>query len=198
MCSRLPRKRKAALMKELFEAIRAGDSSRVAALVEADPSLAIFAASIQGETASLDELLTANRSLVSALSTDGWTPLHLAAFFGKKDAARLLLNKGAPVNARSTNAMENMPLHAAAAGKSTEIAKLLIDHGANVNARQHGGWTPLHAAAQNGDLEMARSLVGAGADVQTRAENNQTALDLALTGGKQEMVEYLESNGASL
>jgi ankyrin repeat protein len=185
-------------MKELFEAIRAGDSSRVAALVEADPSLAIFAASIQGETANLDELLTANRSLVSALSTDGWTPLHLAAFFGKKDAARLLLNKGAPVNARSTNAMENMPLHAAAAGKSTEIAKLLIDHGANVNARQHGGWTPLHAAAQNGDLEMARSLVGAGADVQTRAENNQTALDLALMGGKQEMVEYLESNGASL
>ena len=39
-------------MKELFEAIRAGDSSRVAELVAADPSLAIFAAAIQGDTAA--------------------------------------------------------------------------------------------------------------------------------------------------
>ena len=55
-------------MKELFEAIRAGDLSRVKALVDADPSLAIFAAAIQGDTARIEELLAANRSLVSAFS----------------------------------------------------------------------------------------------------------------------------------
>jgi ankyrin repeat protein len=185
-------------MKELFEAVRAGDLSRVASLVEADPSLAIFAASILGDTGKVDELLTANRSLVSALSSDGWTPLHLAAFFGKDDAARLLLNKGAQADARSTNAMQNTPLHAAAAGKHTAVVKLLIERGASVNARQHGGWTPLHAAAQNGDVEMARALVDAGADVQSRAENNQSPLDLALTKAQQAMVDYLEANGASL
>lgn len=185
-------------MKELFEAIRAGDDARVAALLAADPSLAIFAAAIQGDTAKLEELLTANRSLISAQSTDGWTALHLAAFFGKNDAARLLLNKGAPVNARSTNAMENMPLHAAAAGRQAEMIRLLIERGATVNARQHGGWTPLHAAAQNGDLEIARALVDGGADVQARADNNQTALDLALTKAQQAMVDYLEANGARL
>ena len=38
-------------MKELFEAVRAGDLARVQALVDADPSLAIFAAAMQGETA---------------------------------------------------------------------------------------------------------------------------------------------------
>jgi uncharacterized protein len=185
-------------MKELFEAIRAGDLSRVAALVEADPTLAIFAASIQGETSRIEELLAANRSLISSLSTDGWTPLHLAAFFGKKDAVRLLLNKGAEVNARSTNAMANTPLHAAAAGKDTETAKILLDHGANANARQHGGWTALHAAAQNGDVEMARALIAHGADVQARADNNQNALDLALTKAQQAMVDFLETNGARL
>ena len=78
---------------------------------------------MQGDTARIEELLAANRSLVSTLSTDGWTPLHLAAFFGKTDAARLLLNKGAPVNARSTNAMQNMPLHAAAAGKHADAGE---------------------------------------------------------------------------
>jgi ankyrin repeat protein len=185
-------------MKELFEAIRAGDSSRVAELVAADPSLEIFAAAIQGDTAKIEVLLAGNRSLVSALSSDGWTPLHLAAFFGKADTARMLLNKGAQVNARSTNPMENMPLHAAAAGRHADVVKLLIDHGASANARQHGGWTPLHAAAQNGDLDSARALIAGGADVQARADNNQSALDMALTKAQQAMVDYLESNGARL
>ncbi len=185
-------------MKELFEAVRAGDASRVAELVAADPTLAIFAASIQGDCAQLEALLSANRSLVSAVSTDGWTPLHLAAFFGKTEAVRLLLNKGAQVNMRSTNPMQNMPIHAAAAGRHADVIKLLIDHGASVNARQHGGWTALQAAAQHGDVETARVLLANGADVQARAENNQTALDLALTKGHQSMVELLESNGASL
>ncbi|MGA3188740.1 MAG: ankyrin repeat domain-containing protein [Bryobacteraceae bacterium] len=185
-------------MKELFEAVRAGDQARVKELVAADPQLAIFAAAILGDTDQLTQLLTANRSLIGLLSTDGWTPLHLAAFFGKTEAARLLLNKGALVNARSTNQMENMPLHAATAGRHIEVVKLLIEHGAPVNARQHGGWTPLHAAAQNGDLEMAKALIAAGADINTRAENNQMPLDLALTKGQQAMVDYLESNGAKL
>lgn len=185
-------------MKELFEAVRAGELSRVAALVEADPSLAIFAAAILGQTEDVEQLLTGNRSLASLLSSDGWTPLHLAAFFGKLETARALLNKGAPVNARSTNPMANTPLHAAAAGRHTDVAKLLLDHGAAANARQHGGWTPLHAAAQNGDVEMAKALLAAGADVRSRADNNQTALDLALTKAQQGMVEFLEANGASL
>src|SRR5712691_7826593 len=172
-------------MQKLFEAIRAGDREGVEALVEADPSLAIFAAAIQGDTVAIETLLAANRPLVSAVSSDGWTPLHLAAHFGKQDA-------------RSTNAMQNTPLHAAAAGRAAEVATLLLDHGASVNARQNGGWTPLHAAAQNGDIELARTLVEAGADVNARAENRQSPLDLALTRGKQAMAEWLEAQGARL
>jgi ankyrin repeat protein len=185
-------------MQKLFEAIRAGDREGVEALVEADPSLAIFAAAIQGDTVAIETLLAANRPLVSALSSDGWTPLHLAAHFGKQEAVRLLLNKGAKADARSTNAMQNTPLHAAAAGRAAEVATLLLDHGASVNARQNRGWTPLHAAAQNGDIELARTLVEAGADVNARAENRQSPLDLALTRGKQAMAEWLEAHGASL
>jgi ankyrin repeat protein len=189
-------------MNELYEAVRANDSARVQALLEADPTLAIFAAAMQGatqgETTHLDELLAANRSLVSAVSPDGWTPLHLAAFFGAADAARALLNKGASPSARSTNAMQNLPLHAAAAGGHANLVKLLIEHGSPVGARQHGGWTALHAAAQSGDVGMAEILISAGADVSARADNNQCALDLALTKGHQPMVEFLEAHGAIL
>jgi ankyrin repeat protein len=185
-------------MNELYEAVRAHDSARVQALVDADPSLAIFAAAMQGDTARLDQLLVGNRSLITAVSSDGWTPLHLAAFFGAADAARALLNKGASPAERSTNAMKNLPLHAAAAGRHADLVKLLIEHGSPVGARQHGGWTALHAAAQNGDLAMAEILVSAGADVSARADNNQCALDLALTKGHQPMVEFLEAHGAKL
>lgn len=185
-------------MKELFEAVRAGDSARVAALVQADPSLAIYAAAIQGDTGVIEALVAGNRSLAVALSEDGWTPLHLAAFYGREEAARFLLNKGAVVNARSTNAMQNTPLHAAAAGRHAAVIKLLLDHGANVNARQHGGWTALHAAAQHGDMDSARILLDAGADAAVRADNNQRPIDLALTKGGAAMVEFLEANGAGL
>jgi ankyrin repeat protein len=185
-------------MKELFEAVRAADLSRIGELVKADPSLAIFAAAIQGRTQEVEGLIAGNGALASELSSDGWTPLHLAAFFGHKETAQALLNQGALVDARSTNAMHNTPLHAAASARKFEVAKMLLERGAAPNARQHGGWTPLHSAAQNGDKQMAEILLAAGADVQARAENNQSALDLALTKGDHGLVDLLEKNGAHL
>ena len=219
-------------MKQLFDAIKAGDVSQVTALLDRDASLAnatdengqpalvtakyfrqdpvaelleargatldIFAAALLGRADKIDELVSGNRSLVSMFSGDGWTPLHLAAFFGQEEAARVLLKKGAPVNARSINSMANTPLHAAAAGKNTAIALLLLEHGANANARQQGGFVPLHSAAQAGDIEMARALLAAGADVSARAGNHQQPIDLAMTKAQQSMVEFLEAHGASL
>lgn len=185
-------------MQQLYEAFRAGDRESANAVVAADPTLAIFAAALFGDTPEIEKLLAANRSLVTAVSPDGWFPLHLAAHFGHAAAARLLLNKGAQVNACSTNASRNMALHAAAAGRAPAVAKLLIDAGADVNARQGGGFTPLHSVAQGGDVEFARLLAEAGADVNVRAENQQRPLDLALANGRQAMVDFLESNGASL
>ena len=185
-------------MQKIYEAFRAGDREGAKQHVAADPTLAIFAAAIFGDAAEVEKLLASDRSLGSAVSPDGWFPLHLAAHFGHADAVRALLNKGAKVNAPSTNAMRNTALHAAAAGRSSTVAKLLLDAGADVNARQSGGWTPLHSAAQNGDVEFARVLTEAGADVSVRADNQQRPLDLALTKGQQAMVDFLEAHGASL
>ena len=185
-------------MKELYEAIRANDSAKIRALVEADPALEIFAACLLGDTAQVEQLLTGNRSLVTLLSSDGWTPLHLAAHFGQLDVVRLLLNKGASAKARSTNALQNFPIHAAAAGQHAAVIQLLLKHGSSPDARQHGGWAPLHASAQTGDVASARILVEAGADVSVRADNQQRPLDMALTKGHQAMVEFLEAHGAHL
>ena len=44
-------------------------------------------------------------------SVDGWTPLHLAAFFGQRDALLVLIGLGAPIDSISENPMQNTPMH---------------------------------------------------------------------------------------
>ena len=156
----------------------------------------IFAAAMAGRTELVQEMLGGNKALAKLLSADGWTALHLAAFFGHKDAAQALLAAGASVTERSKNAMSNMPLHAAASGRHYELCQMLVEHGAPVNAQQHGGWMPLHAAAQNGDVPMAILFIENGADPNARADNQQRPIDLALTKGHQEIVSLLEHLGA--
>jgi len=161
-------------------------------LLDKGARLDIFAASMAGVLDRVVELLGQERDLVGRYSHDGWTPLHLASFFGHQTCAEALLAHGADVHARSRNNMGNTPLHAAAAGRHAKVAAVLLAHGADVNAKQHGGWTPLHSAAQNGDIELIKLLLANGAHLHTRADNNQTALDLAMTQGRQEAVEVLE------
>jgi ankyrin repeat protein len=157
----------------------------------------LFLGAMAGRPDEVRRALEASPDTVNHYSADGWTALHLTAFFGCVECARILLDAGAKANERSQNPMENMPLHAAAAGRQIEIVRLLLARGAWVNARQHGGWTALHAAAQNGDIAMAELLIAAGADVQARADNQQGPWDLALTKGHQQMAEILEHYGAN-
>ena len=161
-------------------------------LLSLNPELDVFTASAVGQTETVLKELDRDPALIGAHSTDGWTPLHLASFFGNNDLALRLIERGAEVDARSTNAMKNTPLHAAAAGRKVELIKLLLDEGADVNARQEGGWTALHGAAQNGDRDIVEMLVAHGADLKARADNNQTALDLALLKGRQDIAALLE------
>lgn len=162
------------------------------------PRLSIFDCCVAGQTEAVLEEIDREPALLAAQSSDGWTPLHLAAFFGHPELAKGLLNRGAVIDSRSTNAMKNAPLHAAAAGTKLELVELLLDRGADVNARQHGGWTALHSAAQTGNREMVETLLAHGADVRARADNNQSPLDLALMHGHSEVVALLEGLGAQL
>ena len=165
-------------------------------LLDILPMVDIFEASVAGETQSVLAKLQENPDLLESRNADGWTPLHLAAFFGTPELINALLDRGASVDARSGNAMANTPLHAAVAGGKTENVAALVKRGADVNAQQSGGWTALHGAAQSGNREMVEVLIAHSADVKARAGNNQNPLDLALQKGHESVAALLEQLGA--
>lgn len=167
-------------------------------LLSQHPELDLFNLCVAGGVAPVLTEIEREPALLEAHSGDGWTPLHLAAFFGHAALAQALIDFGALVDSRSTNAMVNTPLHAAAAGGKTALVELLLRNGANPNAKQEGGWTALHAAAQSGNRDMVEALLANGADVSARAANNQVPLDLALQKGQQEIAALLEGLGAKL
>lgn len=162
-------------------------------LLERGATVDIFAACALGRTSRVSELAAEDPALVNGYSSDGWTPLHLASFFGRLETAEYLLQKGADVHLRSDNHLANLPLNAAAAGKHQEIVALLLAHGAPVNAQQQGGYSPLHTAAANGDEAMVRLLLAHEADTKAINEEDLTPLEMAKARGHAHIVRLLES-----
>ena len=161
-----------------------GDQARVDELLADHPELDVFEASALGSVQRLEELLDADPGLVSAWADDGFTPLHLAAFFRHPEAARLLVERGALVDvvARSKD-LQVTPLQSAAASREEETAALLLERGADPNVQQRGGFTALHAAAQNGDEPLAELLLVHGADRALTVDDGRTAADFARDAG---------------
>ncbi len=159
----------------------------------AQPSLDVMEAAALGRIAALSELVSEDPARVGEHLADGFTPLHLAAFFGQPAAVEWLLERGAAPNAVARNPTMVQPLHSAVASGVTESVVALVDGGADVNATQQGGWTPLQAAAMHNKLEMVRSLLAAGAEVAQQADDGKTAIGLAEAGGHDEMVKLLQA-----
>jgi uncharacterized protein len=163
------------------------------ALLAAVPELDVFEAAAVGRTERVGQLVGEDPGVAQAWSSDGFTALHLASFFGHAEIVDLLLDAGAEVDVPARNPMRVTPLHSAAASGHVGIATRLVERGADVNARQEGGFTPLHSAGQNGDQETARLLLKHGADPGLRTDDGRTAVDFAREGGQEVVVDLLEA-----
>ncbi|HVT34251.1 MAG TPA: ankyrin repeat domain-containing protein [Nevskiaceae bacterium] len=142
---------------------------------------------------ALAGLVSADVSLLEKHSADGWTLLHLAAFFGARDAALVLIGLGAPLEARSTNPMENTPLHAALAGAAGEsLAPLLVALGADVKTIGGSGVGALHLAASRGFEPLCKLLLSRGAPLQAKTDDGKTAAALARERGHLATAAMLE------
>ena len=148
-------------------------------LADALPELDLYEAAALGHSDRVKALVEAHPDAVRAEAPDGFTALHLAAFFGQLEAAAVLLEHGAAPDAVAGNGSLLRPLHSAAAGGHAAIVGLLLERGADPNARQQGGYVPLHSAAGRGDEASVRLLLERGADRDLRADDGRRPRDLA-------------------
>jgi uncharacterized protein len=167
------------------------------ALLAVDPDLDVFEAAALGHGERLHVLLEDDPSLATAFAPDGFTALQLAAFFGKAESARSLIDAGAEVNVYSRNAFNVQALHSAAASRHHEVCRILVAAGADVNARQQAGYTPLHEAAQHGDIELVELFLSAGADPSARMDDGRTPAETADAAGHPDLASRIREVAAT-
>lgn len=176
----------------ILSALYRGDREEAEKLAETS-RLDLFEAAALGRPDGVKEALGKSPHLASATTDDGFTALHLAAFFSADVAcARLLLNAGTDVNALADNETGLRPINSAAAAGSSGIVKLLLGRGADVDAIQNGGFTPLHSAAANGNAELVSVLLDFGADRTRTTDDGRTAQALANERGHAETARLLD------
>jgi uncharacterized protein len=164
-----------ALMQARYE----GRREIVEVLRPAVGELDVFEAATLGDVLRLRSLLASDPGLAKTFSKDGFTALHLAAFFAQPEAAEELLRSGADPNAVAKNPMKVAVINSAAASGRADLVRMVLRAGADPNARQMAGYTALHAAAAHDNVEMAQALLDAGSDPALQSDDGQTAVEKA-------------------
>jgi uncharacterized protein len=145
-----------------------------------------------GDLAAVADHVARQPDDIHVFSADGWTPLHLAGYFGYAAVVTRLLRAGASHTIRSRNAQGNTALHATLAGRSEMPAvTALLAVGSDPNALDANGYTPLHLAASRGDRAAAELLIACGADHAVVTSDGKTAADLAADRGHPDLEVWL-------
>jgi ankyrin repeat protein len=157
---------------------------------------AIFTAARWGDVDRAIRLLDQDGGLVGVRSQLHYTPLLLAARWGRTDVVRVLLERGAAVN--EVDEFERTALHWAADGRRGEVADLLLRHGADANRGDMWGITALKLAAQKGQVGLVRKLLQHmnKGRLNARDHYGQTALSSACSDGHVEVARALLLAGA--
>jgi len=168
-----------------------------------DANASLCAAAERGDVAAMTAAL-ARGAAIESRDDRGWTPLILACKAGALDAVKLLVEKGADVNARSLKKDGNFALIFAVDGGNPGVVKLLLDRGANLNAQSGAGKvTALYAASVHGSKAVAEVLISRGADPNEPGFTDeygrrQTPLTGAACTGHGDTIEFLLASGARL
>jgi ankyrin repeat protein len=133
-------------------------------------------------------------------SADGWA-LQTAADQGHVDVVNLLLERGANVNATTTNT--HMPkctaLQAAVESGRGDIVDILLEHGADPNLGGGEFTHPIIAAASKGEEAIFKKLLEAKADVTVvGGEYNSTPLTYAAIYLPRDSISLLLDAGADI
>ena len=196
----------------LAAAVRAGDTKQISELLDggANPNSkdatgnpVLMLAAVYG-SATVMQLLLDRGADPNAVNAAGASALHWSS--GDPAKARLLIGKGANVDAKSGPGRTPLAIAAAQDG-NFDIVKLLVEKGADVNAHDNlegmvftggGKDTPLIEAAKTRDIRTVRYLLDHGADVNASNHVGATALTEAALRGSEEIARLLIDRGGDV
>uniref|UniRef100_A0A8D2LHU1 K Homology domain-containing protein n=1 Tax=Varanus komodoensis TaxID=61221 RepID=A0A8D2LHU1_VARKO len=164
--------------------------SDINAQIETNRNTALTLACFQGR-AEVVSLLLDRKANVEHRAKTGLTPLMEAASGGYAEVGRVLLDKGADVNAPPVPSSRDTALTIAADKGHYKFCELLINRGAHIDVRNKKGNTPLWLAANGGHLDVVQLLVQAGADVDAADNRKITPLMSAFRKGHVRVVQFL-------
>jgi ankyrin repeat protein len=201
----------------------AGSMVASAAIGRADP---IHDAVLTGDAAEVKRLLQGEPALANVPHMErtkhvGYTPLHYAAGWGRKDVVEVLLAYQADVNAKKH--VGETPFEMAVRKGHKEVAQLLLAKGANldiftaaglgmvgrvesflkadeksIRATRFGGETPLHWAAGTGQEPVVELLLARKADINAQGPWERTPLHYAAVRGHKGVVAALLRHKAKI
>jgi ankyrin repeat protein len=158
-------------------------------------------AAARGDVAGIEQLI-AEGEKPNIQDAKSRTPLHVATFMRKYDAARALLRLGANPNALDAERYDIVTI--AAVNSDLEMLKIALEGGGNARAitSPYDG-TALIAAAHRGHVEVVRALIAAKAPLNHVNNLGWTALLEAVVlgnGGRDHtaVVEALVKAGADV
>jgi ankyrin repeat protein len=148
----------------------------------------LVAAYTQG-TSDIVAFLLSKGADTNAADAGGITPLVAAASVNDTASAKLLVERGADVNARANLGQAATALMAAAHNGNVELTRLLLARNASLNVIsapttvvvkngpvQFGSATALHFASLSGNSEVVKLLLSAGAEVDAQDVRGMTPL----------------------
>ena len=184
-----------------FEAIKAGDLSKVRSLLEVDPHL-LSSRDDQGVSAILTAVYYNQPAIVAELLAHGpELDIWEASAIGQSSRVTALLDHDVTLlDAYSPDGFT--PLGLSAFFGKIAILEILVARGADVNlpSRNPMKVRPIHSAVAHHDpvvaLQMAQVLLDRGADVNVTQAGGWTPLHEAANHGNIDMVRLLIRHGA--
>lgn len=187
----------------LFVASQNGFAEVVALLLEQPretktPRECLFIACQEGHLEVATRLIESGWDLEVGRADTGATPLYVTAARGHIDILRLLLAKGASVDAQASDG--STALFVASQNGRRDAALALLEAGADANRRAADGVTPLLAACARGHVDVVELLVKRGAEINgvRSSESGATAMYLAAQSGHTPVLAVLMDSGAEL
>jgi cytohesin len=197
---------------------RSSPAEAAARLIENGAEVDVFAAAAMGDTKTLADILDRYPDQARAVNEFDTTPLHFAAWNGHVDATKLLMDRGADLDAEDRSGCPPV-FYASYWGKSWDTVELLLQNGASLTYRNmwgkgqeaydadvdnmyfmaRQGGQDIHNAAMEGDVDRVRSLLDEDGDrLKSISKLGAAPLHFAAIADQPEVILLLLERGGDV